>query len=476
MKGSQRTLLFLIADTGAGHRSAANALRNAITIIAEQEQQQWLAKQQEGINDLPAPPTYRIEIVDVFEEYSRFPLREAVKLYGPTIRYNPKLYGRLFHASNHVQSVKTVKTIAGPLVRKGLLRLITSVQPDVIVSVHPMLNHVTVEAIQALGLKIPFITVVTDLVSVHQSWYAAGVDACLVPTEQARQLYIQRGLDPARVHVLGMPIDPKFTLPMPSKAQLQQQFELDPQLPTVLLVGGGDGAGGLRTTVSAISQARLPVQVMVVTGRNKRLFVQLHRLHAAFTIPVKIFGFVQNMPEMMHAADVLITKAGPGTICEALACDLPLILSSFVPGQEEGNVTFVIENNVGTMARDPASMVNTLRSLITPGSDTLNKQLENARRVSRPRAAFEIAKHILAYLPAPGTAGIWQDFHVPRVSRFLGRRQTPLIPPASEAVPSHLLGPVQRTPRATGPLDAERHVVPKTHRSFLKRLQSTEQE
>ncbi|MGH2481174.1 MAG: MGDG synthase family glycosyltransferase, partial [Ktedonobacteraceae bacterium] len=406
--GSQRTILFLIADTGAGHRSAANALRNAITILAEEAQQQWLADQQAGAVGVPEPPVYRMEIVDVFEEYSRFPLREAVKLYGPAIRYNPSLYGRVFHQTNQVRSVKAVKAVAGPLVRKGLLRLITNVQPDVIVSIHTMLNHLTVEAIKTLGLNIPFLTVVTDLVSVHSSWYAPGVDACIVPTEQARQLYLKHGLDAARVHVLGMPIDPKFTQPMPGKAELQQRFELDPKLTTVLLVGGGDGAGGLREAVNAISQARLPVQVMVIAGRNKRLFVQLQHLRASLQVPLKVFGFVYTMPEMMHAADVLVTKAGPGTICEALACDLPLILSSFVPGQEEGNVTFVTENGVGAMAPDPASMVGVLRQLIAPGSDMLSKQLANAQRISRPRASFDIVKYILSYMPVVGEPGIWQ--------------------------------------------------------------------
>src|SRR5262249_39059100 len=153
-----QTILFLIADTGAGHRSAANALRNAITILAEEKHRAWLEGQQSGTSpdNVPEPPTYRIEIVDVFEEYGRFPLREAVKLYGPTILYNPSLYGRFFHITDRAQSVEAVKSVAGPMVHKGLLRLITSVQPDVIISIHPMLNHVTVSALAELGLKIPF--------------------------------------------------------------------------------------------------------------------------------------------------------------------------------------------------------------------------------------------------------------------------------------------------------------------------------
>jgi len=100
LKGSQRTVLFLIADTGAGHRSAANAIRNAISLIAQKEQEEWHERQLAIVEDantqvepqsLVPPPTYRIEIVDVFKEYSRFPLREAVNLYEPAIRYNPKL-------------------------------------------------------------------------------------------------------------------------------------------------------------------------------------------------------------------------------------------------------------------------------------------------------------------------------------------------------------------------------------------------
>src|SRR5947199_1503758 len=201
--------------------------------------------------------------------------------------------------------------------------------------------------------------------------------------------------------MLGMPIDPKFTRPVESKKELQLRFGLKPDVPVVLLVGGGDGAGGLQTAVRAISQARLPVQLLVVTGRNKRLYAHLQRTRAQLHVPAKIFGFVQNMPEFMHAADVIITKAGPGTICEALACQLPIILSGYVPGQEEGNVEFVVNNHVGTLAQSPIELVDTLRGLLKPGSSELRQQLQNAKRLSRPSASFDIARCILGFLPLP---------------------------------------------------------------------------
>ena len=407
---SQRTILFLIADTGAGHRSAANAIRNAMLLISQKEQEEWHARQQNNTENrevLP-PPTYRVEIVDAFEEYSHFPLRGFIKLYGPTIRYSPNLYGRAFKLSNRAQGISTVQTVSTPLIHNGLLRLITSVCPDVIVSVHPLLNHLTIRALQDLNIHVPFITVVTDLVSVHYSWFAPGADAYVVPTEQAKQLYLKRGLDPQRVHVLGMPIDPKFTLPVEGKEDLQRKLGLAPGIPVVLLVSGGEGSG-LWPTIQAISKARLQVQLLIVTGRNKRLYMHLHRIRSSLHVPVKILGFVQNMPEIMHASDVIVTKAGPGTICEALACGLPLVLNSYLPGQEEGNVSFVLENNVGSIAHNSIELVDELRRLVKPGSQVMSRQLENAKRIRRPRTSFDIANFIFSYLPPASEPSIWQS-------------------------------------------------------------------
>ena len=121
---------------------------------------------------------------------------------------------------------------------------------------------------------------------------------------------------------------------------------------------------------------------------------------------------------MMHAADIIVTKAGPGTITEAMACGLPIILTGAVPGQEEGNVAFVVEHDLGVLARSPASVVSALRGLLEPDSPRLEELRANVRRMSRPGAAFDIAKLIFDRLPPPGAPAVWPRVRRPRAARL----------------------------------------------------------
>src|SRR5205814_4009886 len=134
----------------------------------------------------------------------------------------------------------------------------------------------------------------------QQALITVGGNAYIGPTIYVTQLVMKQAMDTARIRVIRMPIDPKFTLPLESKQELQRKLGLKPGLPVVLLVGGGEGAMGLRSSVHVISQARLPVQLLIITGRNKRLYVQLQRTRSSLHVPAKVFGFVQNMQEMMH--------------------------------------------------------------------------------------------------------------------------------------------------------------------------------
>ncbi len=161
----------------------------------------------------------------------------------------------------------------------------------------------------------------------------------------------------------------------------------------VVLVGGGEGMGPLERTAHAISAARLKIALVIISGRNRKLKARLES--RSWSMPTFIYGFVREMPDFMRAADVLVTKAGPGTISEAFIAGLPLILYSRMPGQEDGNVTYVVDEGAGIWAPHPDEVVDTLRRWITHPEER-KRIVAAAHRLARPEASRQIARIIAA--------------------------------------------------------------------------------
>lgn len=433
--------LFLIADTGGGHRSAANAIRAAMDLIAPET---FPSERPANLTPVPAaalafdpraylpvawgatPRPWRAEIRDIFQECGRFPLPQTVSLYGPVVETNPRLYAGFFHATNTGPTYTALAALTQSLLHDDLAALLRRLRPDVIVSVHPMLTRPTLRTLRQLHVHVPFVTVVTDLVKFHRAWRAPEVDACVVPTDAARDYLIALGMPPAKLHLLGMPIHPKFCQPPAGRAVTLRGLGLDPDRLTILLVGGGEGVGGLGEAAQALGASGLPIQQIVVTGRNHALFDRLTAQRATLGIPSAILGFVQTMPDLMRAADVVVTKAGPGTIAEALACELPIILTGAIPGQEVANIDYVVRNQVGRLAPTPAEVVEAARALCQPDSALLATMRANARRISRPRASFDIARLILETLPAARAVSPWAEVKAPPAPRLRRPRHMPV--------------------------------------------------
>ena len=153
--------------------------------------------------------------------------------------------------------------------------------------------------------------------------------------------------------------------------------------------------GPLEEITRKINDAGLDVSLVVITGRNKKLKEKLE--NTRWDIPIHIYGFVTEMPDFMRAADVLLTKAGPGTISEALIAGLPIILYHRISGQEEGNVSYVIDEGAGVWAPETNDIVDTLK-LWWEQPELRKEAVKNARRLARPLAAREIARSIIHYL------------------------------------------------------------------------------
>lgn len=359
-----------MSDTGGGHRSAAQAIVAA------------LARE--------FPNHYTTTLVDVFKRAAIFPLNYAPETYLPFTTYFEWLWGLGFRISSHRLVMRIVTPYLHLSLARGLRAILREQKPDLIVSTHPIFVQVGRRARCDIGARAPFITVVTDLFDAHGFWFDPQVDLCIVPTEGARAVARHFGMPDQKLRVVGLPIGLEFLNATKSPRDYRTALGLMPDGTTVLLVGGGEGMGKLYEIARALDAARLPIQLVIIAGRNQRLREKLRA--ATWQMPVHVQGFVTNMSDWMRASDLIITKAGPSTIMEALACGLPILLSGFLPGQERGNARFVETSGVGVLCQDPQAIARTVGEWLSPGNDTLARFAARARQLAQPRAAIEVAK------------------------------------------------------------------------------------
>jgi 1,2-diacylglycerol 3-beta-galactosyltransferase len=369
---NRRHVLFLFSDTGGGHRSATEAIIEAL--------------------DLQYPGCFTTEMVDFFKSYAPPPFNKLPDWYPDMVKA-PRLWNTGFYATDGHRRARVITETIWPVVRQAAQHLIESHPADLIVTVHPFANTF---ALKALGPeRPPFITVVTDMVTTHALWFDGRADLILVPTDTARQRALHNRIPEERVRVVGLPVADRYCAPLGEKSQLRDRLGWPPDKPVVLMVGGGEGMGPLEKMAAAVDECGLDVALVLVAGRNQRLEDKFRR--RAWENPVFIHGFTRDMPEFMRAADYLVTKAGPGTIAEALNAELPIILFAKLPGQEDGNVTFVQEEGAGVWAPTPQLVVRALTRWISRPAERA-RVVQNCRRVAQPQAARLIAGAIAGKL------------------------------------------------------------------------------
>ncbi|MDQ7993276.1 MAG: glycosyltransferase [Propionicimonas sp.] len=363
-----KKILFLFSDTGGGHRSATEAMIEAL--------------------ELEFPGRFESSKVDFFREYYPTPLNRAPEIYPPMSRV-PQAWGLSWKASNSRSRTNVLNDLSYPYLRKAAKRLVRENPADLIVSVHPLVNSHLARAMRKSPR--PFITVVTDMVSTHAFWYDRRADLVVVPTEAARQRGIRFGIPAGNLRVIGLPVAERFRQPLPDRDAWRRERGWRTDRPVILVVGGGDGMGGVKRMAKALNEADLEATLVVVCGRNEALKEDLEAVDWA--LPTHIYGFTREMPAFMRASDIMVTKAGPGSISEAFLCGLPIVLYARLPGQEDGNVNYVLDGGAGVWAPRGGDALATIRHWVdNPAAREV--VAEASRRLARPDAAHQIARLI----------------------------------------------------------------------------------
>ncbi|XP_057769167.1 monogalactosyldiacylglycerol synthase 2, chloroplastic-like [Salvia miltiorrhiza] len=375
-----KNVLILMSDTGGGHRASAEAIKDAFLLEYGDQ--------------------YRVFVKDVWKEYTGWPLNDMERQYKFMVKH-VQLWSLAFHSTSpkwiHSVYLAAIAAFYAKEVEAGLMEY----KPDIIISVHPLMQHIPLWVLkwQKLHKKVIFATVITDLNTCHRTWFHPSVNRLYCPSEEVAKRALLDGLQESQIRVFGLPIRPSFVQAVLSKDDLRIELEMDLQLPAVLLMGGGEGMGPVKETAKALSESLFdtelekPIgQLIIICGRNEMLASTLQSLE--WKIPVKIRGFEKQMQKWMGACDCIITKAGPGTIAEALIRGLPIILNDYIPGQEKGNVPYVVENGAGVFTRNAKETARIVAEWFGTKKDELHRMSENAVELAQPNAVFDIVRDL----------------------------------------------------------------------------------
>jgi len=374
-------VLILMSNTGGGHRASAEALRAGF-------------EQQFG-------DRFHITILDPLIDNAQWPLNQLDHIYFYMANHAPWAWGLLWRTT-HLPLISMPSYAASMLsLRKPMRDLLAEHAPDLVICVHPLVQQVFSRVFRTMAAPPPCVTVVTDPVTPHVLWFRSDVQLCFVATRTAYEYGRRAGLRPAQLRNFGLPIRPGFGRQRPPATELRQTLEMDPTLPAVLIMGGGDGVGPVDRIAQRVAhvlhtEGKPLGQIVIVCGRNRQLKRRLEARH--WPIPVRICGFVENMPDWMAACDCIITKAGPGTIAEAQAMGLPIIISSYIPGQEAGNVLHVVEHGGGEYSEDPDAIARIVHHWFAEDPDALQQAAQRSAELGRPQATRRIVQEIVHLL------------------------------------------------------------------------------
>ena len=372
MSARQRVLI-LSVSAGAGHVRAAEALRTYAELEFEQVE------------------ALHLDVMDYASAAFRKVYADA---YIKLVNKHPRVWGMLYRVTSETHANATVNKMRRSVERmntRALRKRIDEFAPDAIVCTHFLPAEILMHEIRRGRLQTPVWVQVTDF-DLHGMWVIPHMTGYFAGNEEVA--FRMRKLDLPAVHVSGIPIMPAFAQAL-DRAQCARELGLDPARRTLLLMGGGAGVGKLTEVAENLLALDADFQLIVLAGRNAEALAELQRV--ATHHPARLFpqGYTDRIESLMACADLAITKPGGLTSSECLAMGLPMIVHSPIPGQEERNADFLMEQGAALKAVDAVGMEFRVSQLLS-APEKLVRMRERARALARPHAAREVLRIVLA--------------------------------------------------------------------------------
>ncbi len=375
MKGRKR-ILIAYASAGSGHQKAADAIEGALA--------------QFNRGDI------EIKKIDTLD-YARPIFKKGyIGLYLFLVNKIPRLWGLGYYLFDtrlvYRAIVKPIRQINNFLYCGALIDLLKKYRPDVVINTHFLGSEVMAGMKRRGFLKdTTLITVVTDYF-MHSFWVDAATDYYCVAQQESKRHLMKRGIPQERIRVFGIPIDMKFALHQ-EKSRLCATLDVRHDIHTVLIGSGGFGVGPVKTLVREIAGIK-DVQLLVVCGYNAELKDDINAFVEASGLPIKVYGFVDNMDELMEIADVIVTKSGGMTSSEAMSKGLPMVIIAAIPGQEARNCRYLVKAGAAIEAANVNKAKEAVRKLLESPQE-IERLRNNIRQIKKPNAAYDIARFAL---------------------------------------------------------------------------------
>ena len=361
-------ILFLTAATGGGHVKAANALMNQME------------------NQLPDCKTM---LVDSLKYINPAIDKLVTGVYLSTIKTAPFLYGRFYDLSENDDFITDIAKGFNSLLSGKLNKLFRKYTFDAAVCAHTMPLQMLSSLKKKRLLNIPLIGLVTDFTH-HSFWNLQGVDAFIVAHDAIKKDMVNMGIQEDKVHSYGIPVANDF-LKAGNRIQILRKLGLKNK-PTLLLMGGSLGFGGMEAVFTTLLKINRDNQIIAVAGHNKKLQNSLEtlvRTHGSKK-NIRLLGYTERISELMDASDMLITKPGGITVSEALVKNLPIIITTPIPGQEERNARFLTGSGAAVRLHSCSKLEDILCSTLDRPF-VLHKMAEAANKLAKPSACSDIS-------------------------------------------------------------------------------------
>ena len=268
--------------------------------------------------------------------------------------------------------------------------MLTRLQPDVIVSVYPAYSHMLDELLGWGGApQHKRVVVITDSISVNAIWYRCSADYFLLPNEQSAAVLLDAGVPPEKLKTFGFPVSPVFA--QPGEIRLPPSDEAGRRV-LYIINAANSAAPQLVRRLAGLPE----VQLTVTVGRNAGLKVSVEKIRRTVTQEFETVDWSDELPRLLRANHLVISKAGGATVQEAMAAACPMIVNHIIPGQEEGNARFIVETNSGTVATTHDAVIEAVQKAFANDAAQWREWSTNISRHGRPTASLDIAKFLLS--------------------------------------------------------------------------------